>query len=116
MSLAQERVARWLHGRAGVAADGEVVLGERRGLALVQKLGRAYEWIATHALVTPYDDIEVGAARSVGGTAAVTLHAGERWCSFLLLPLLTLLAGQRLLIIGGPGRGKTSFAMLMAML
>ena len=116
MSLAQERVARWLHGRAGVAADGEVVLGERRGLALVQKLGRAYEWIATHALVTPYDDIEFGAARSVGRAAAVTLHAGERWCSFLLLPLLALLTGQRLLIIGGPGRGKTSIAMLMAML
>jgi MoxR-like ATPase len=117
MSLAHDRVARWLQGRATVSAEGEVILGERRGLALVQKLARAYEWIATHALVTSYDDIEFGAARSVGRSGgSVTLHAGQRWCSFILLPLLTLVTGQRLLIIGGPGRGKTSVAMLMAML
>jgi MoxR-like ATPase len=116
MSLAHDRVARWLQGRAQVSADGEVVLGERRGVALVQKLARAYDWISSNALVTSYDDIELGAARSVGRSgSAVTLHA-EHWCSFLLLPLLTLVTGQRLLIIGGPGRGKTSVAMLMAML
>lgn len=117
VSVAHDRVARWLQGRAWVSPDGEIVLGERRGVALVQKLARAYEWIAHHALVTSYDDIEFGAARSVGRSgSAVTLHAGQRWCSFLLLPLLTLITGQRLLIIGGPGRGKTSIAMLMAML
>ncbi|HEX3758135.1 MAG TPA: MoxR family ATPase [Kofleriaceae bacterium] len=116
MSLAHDRVARWLQGRAGVSADGEVVLGERRGVALVHKLARAYDWIATQVLITPYDDMEFGAARSVGRGGAVALHAGQRWCSFILLPLLTLVTGQRLLIIGGPGRGKTSIAMLMAML
>lgn len=116
MSLAHDRVARWLQGRAGVSADGEVVLGERRGVALVHKLARAYDWIATQVLVTPYDDMEFGAARSVGRGGAVALHGGQRWCSFILLPLLTLVTGQRLLIIGGPGRGKTSVAMLMAML
>jgi MoxR-like ATPase len=117
MSLAQEKVAGWLAGRASVSAAGEVVLAERRGVALVHKLARAYEWIAQHALVTPYDDIELGPARRIGrGDAPVTVHAGPRWCSFLLLPLLTLVTGQRLLIVGGPGRGKTSIAMLMAML
>lgn len=116
MSSAQLRVARWLQGRASVSGDGEVILGERRGLALVHKLARAYEWIATRALVTAYDDIEFGAARSVGRSGSLTLHGGQRWCSFILLPLLTLVTGQRLLIIGGPGRGKTSIAMLMAML
>jgi MoxR-like ATPase len=116
MSLAHDRVARWMQGRAAVSADGEVVLGERRGIALVHKLARAYDWIATQVLVTPYDDLEFGAARSVGRGATLALHAGQRWCSFVLLPLLALVTGQRLLIIGGPGRGKTSVAMLMAML
>jgi MoxR-like ATPase len=116
MSLAHDRVARWLQGRAQVSAEGEVVLGERRGVALVHKLARAYDWIATQVLVTPYDDLEFGAARGVGRGATLALHAGQRWCSFVLLPLLTLVTGQRLLIIGGPGRGKTSIAMVMAML
>src|SRR5262249_39004853 len=58
-------------------------------------------WIATQVLVTPYDDIEFGAARSVGRSGALALHAGQRWCSFILLPLLALVTGQRLLIIGG---------------
>jgi len=105
-----------MQGRASVSADGEVVLGERRGVALVHKLARVYDWIATQVLVTPYDDLEFGAARSVGRSATLALHAGKRWCSFVLLPLLTLVTGQRLLIIGGPGRGKTSIAMVMAML
>lgn len=117
MSVAHDRVARWLEGRARVSADGEVVIGERRGVALVGKLARAYDWISTHVLVTSYDDLEFGPARRIGRSGApVTLHAGQRWCSFILLPLLTLVTGQRLLIIGGPGRGKTSVAMLMAML
>ena len=117
MSLAHDRVSRWLQGRALVSAEGEVVLGERRGPALVQKLARAYDWIATHVLVTSYDDIEFGPARRIGRAGTpVALPAGPRWCSFILVPLLTLVTGQRLLIIGGPGRGKTSIAMLMAML
>jgi hypothetical protein len=103
MSLAHDRVARWMQGRAQVSADGEVVLGERRGVALVHKLARAYDWIANQVLVTPYDDIEFGAARSIGRGGTLALHAGQRWCSFILLPLLALVRPELADRLGGEG-------------
>ncbi len=110
-------VRRWLAGRAQVQPDGSVALAPRAGVALVDKLRRAYRWIADRALVTPYDDVEFGAARLLGkGSTKVPTHQGEAWCSFVLFPLLTLVTKQRLLIVGGPGRGKTSVAMLMSLL
>ncbi|MDB4932415.1 MAG: ATPase, family [Myxococcaceae bacterium] len=117
MSLAQEKCARWLQGRATVAPDGSVHLAAREGGELRHKLARAYDWITTHALVTPFEDVAFGHAQQLGRAAhAVPVHASRAWSSFVLLPLLTLVTGQRLLIIGGPGRGKTSVAMLMAQL
>ena len=117
MTQAGERIARWMQGRATVAPDGSVQLADRQGVALSNKLARAYDWIAEHALVTPFEDIEFGPAQNLGRTGhPVPVYASRGWCSFILLPLLTLVTGQRLLIIGGPGRGKTSIATLMAML
>ena len=60
MTLAGDKIARWAQGRASVAPDGSVQLAERQGEALAHKLSRAYDWISTHALVTPYDDLEFG--------------------------------------------------------
>ena len=98
-------VRRWLAGRAQPQPDGSVALAPRAGVALVDKLRRAYRWIAERALVTPYDDVEFGAARLLGkGSTKVPTHQGEAWCSFVLFPLLTLVTKQRLLIVGGPGR------------
>ena len=117
MSLAGDKIARWTQGRASVAPDGSVQLAERRGEALAARLSRAYDWIASHALVTPYEDLEFGPAQSLGRAGApIPVHSGRGWCSFILLPLLTLVTGQRLLIVGGPGRGKTSIATLMALI
>ncbi len=117
MTLAGDKIARWAQGRASVAPDGSVQLAERQGEALAHKLSRAYDWISTHALVTPYDDLEFGPAQTLGRAGSpVPVYSGRGWCSFILLPLLTLVTGQRLLIVGGPGRGKTSIATLMALL
>ncbi len=115
---AEELIARWTStGRARVSHDGAVTLAERQGLALLQKLRRAYDWIADAALTTPFDDLELGPARAVGrGPRPLQVHDGRAWCSFVLLPLLALVTRQRVLIVGGPGRGKTSVATLMAML
>jgi MoxR-like ATPase len=110
-------IDRWRAGRASVGSDGRVTLTAARGLGLVAKVHRMYEWIAARVLQMPYEDLEFGPPQVVGrGRHKLTVHQGGGWCSFLLLPLLTLLTRQRLLIVGGPGRGKTSVATLMALL
>ncbi|MBI5514322.1 MAG: AAA family ATPase [Deltaproteobacteria bacterium] len=114
---ARALVERWQRGRASVGPDGRVVLSAARGLGLVSKVRRAYDWIAERVLQVPYEDLEFGPPQVLGrGRLKVQVHQGGGWCSFLLLPLLTLLTRQRLLIVGGPGRGKTSVATLMALL
>ncbi|HZZ79332.1 MAG TPA: AAA family ATPase [Gemmataceae bacterium] len=91
------------------------------GLPLDEKLRQAYFWIVNHAIVSPFYDIEYhdGAPQSfVFGDAksSVTLPSGQSYCSFVLLPLLTFAVRAKCLLIGGPGRGKTSSAILMGVL
>ncbi len=83
----------------------------------LEKLRGAYRWILDHAIVTNILDMNAGLPELVSAgphKSAVSLGAG--FSSFVLMPLLTLATNQRLLILGGPGRGKTSIAMLVGML
>jgi len=90
--------------------------------ALDEKLRQAYFWIVNHAIISPFYDIEYqenGPPQSFAlGDAhtAVTLPSGQSYCSFVVLPLLTFAARRKCLLVGGPGRGKTSSAVLMGVL
>lgn len=90
-------------------------------LALDERLRQAYFWIVNHAIISPFYDIEYneGPAQSFvfGDThSAVTLPSGQSYCSFVLMPLLNFAVRRKCLLIGGPGRGKTTSAMLMGVL
>jgi MoxR-like ATPase len=90
-------------------------------LPLDEKLRQAYFWIVNHAVISPFYDVEYhdGPSQSfVFGDAkgSVTLPSGQSYCSFVLLPLLTFAARAKCLLVGGPGRGKTSSATLMGVL
>jgi MoxR-like ATPase len=103
---------------------GPVALGDSEAtdsLPLDEKLRQAYFWIVNHAIISPFYDIEYheGPPQSfVFGDAkgSVTLPSGQSYCSFVLLPLLTFAVRAKCLLIGGPGRGKTSSAILMGVL
>ena len=88
---------------------------------LDEKLRQAYFWIVNHAVISPFYDIEYneGPPQSFKlGDAqnAITLPSGQSYCSFVLLPLLNFAVRGKCLLVGGPGRGKTSSAMLMGVL
>ncbi|MCA9130203.1 MAG: AAA family ATPase [Planctomycetales bacterium] len=103
--------------RGPVTVDAE----SEAALPLDEKLRQAYFWVVNHAVISPFYDIEYqdGPAQSfVFGDAkgTVTLPSGQSYCSFVLLPLLTFAVRAKCLLIGGPGRGKTSSAILMGVL
>jgi MoxR-like ATPase len=88
---------------------------------LDEKLRQAYFWIVNTAIISPYYDVEYGdgpaAAYTFGDSeSTLTLPSGQSYSSFVLLPLLTLAVRGRCLLVGGPGRGKTATAVLMAVL
>ncbi|MFZ5481644.1 MAG: AAA family ATPase [Myxococcota bacterium] len=90
-------------------------------VALDDKMRQAYFWIVNHAIVTPYYDIEINDAQpqryTFGGVGTeVRLPTAQSYSSFVLLPLLTFASRKRCLFVGGPGRGKTASAILMAIL
>lgn len=103
---------------------GPVAIQEEAGAAAVpldEKLRQAYFWIVNHAIISPFYDIEYHEGPSqmftFGDTqSAVTLPSGQSYCSFVLLPLLTFATRSKCLLVGGPGRGKTSSAILMGVL
>lgn len=89
--------------------------------ALDEKLRQAYFWIANSAIISPYYDIEYNEKPprtfSFGDEKSrLTLPTGQSYSSFVLLPLLNLVARRRCLLVGGPGRGKTASAMLMGLI
>ncbi len=107
-----------LKGRAEVNANLEVHLSERDGASLHDKMRQAYWWIVNNAIICPYYDIEFGARSRLKNAAGdeLILHDDQSFSSFVLIPMLTLFTCRRALMVGGPGRGKTSSAILMALL
>ncbi len=90
-------------------------------LPLDEKLRQAYFWIVNHAIISPFYDIEYqdGASQiyELGDHRdKVVLPSGQSYCSFVLLPLLTFSVRAKCLLVGGPGRGKTTSAILMGIL
>lgn len=88
---------------------------------LDEKLRKAYFWIANHAIISPYYDIEYNNGKfhsfTVGDfKTAVNFPSGQSYSSYVLLPLLTLVTRRKCLLVGGPGRGKTASAVLMGVL
>lgn len=116
--VATMQVSQWLKGRA--TSDGtRLILQPRQPIALHHKCQLIYEWLIEHAVLCPYTDMAFGDAktlRNTTGAAFIHLTDQPAYASAILLPLLTLLTSRRLLIIGAPGRGKTTLATLMGLL
>ena len=88
---------------------------------LDEKLRQAYFWVANHAIISPFYDIEYddgpGQRFTFGDQKiVVNLPSGQSYSSYVLLPLLNLAVRRRCLLVGGPGRGKTAIAILMGVL
>ncbi len=117
-SAGDNPLRRLLRGRAEAREDLQVHLSERDGANLHDKLRQAYWWITNNAIICPYYDIEFGVGSTIVGRGReeLTLHDDMSYSSFVLIPLLTLVTCRRALMVGGPGRGKTSSAALMALL
>jgi MoxR-like ATPase len=114
---AQQLVQSWSNGRAALGNDGFLRFSAPPAPRQAQKFRRAYDWIANHALIAPFHDILVGPPLLVGQDAGrVELPRSAAYASFVLLPLLNLVTCRRLVFVGGPGRGKTTMATLMALL
>jgi MoxR-like ATPase len=110
-------VQGWLKGRASVTGDGNLQVAPRRGTGLSDKFRRAYRWIAEQAILPGSTDLDFGPAVRVGkDQIQLSLSESESYSSFILLPLLTLMTARRMVFVGAPGRGKTSVAVLMALL
>lgn len=94
---------------------------EKAGISLDEKLRQGYFWIVNHAVISPFYDIEYhdGPSQSFefgDHRDKVFLPSGQSYCSFVLLPLLTFAVRGKCLLVGGPGRGKTTSAILMGIL
>ncbi len=88
---------------------------------LDEKLRQAYFWVANHAIISPFYDIEYDdgpGQRFTFGDQKITVNlpSGQSYSSYVLLPLLNLAVRRRCLLVGGPGRGKTAIAILMGVL
>lgn len=114
---AHNLVQSWLKGRARVEDDLTLMISPRQAPTLAEKFRRAYQWISTNAILSPYVDLEFGKPLKLE-TADQTIRPYSRasYSSFLLLPLLNLMTSRRMVFVGAPGRGKTSVATLMALL
>ncbi len=90
-------------------------------IPLDEKLRQAYFWIVNHAIISPFYDIEYNEGPhqifEFGDRGnQVALPSGQSYCSFVLMPLLAFAVRAKCLLVGGPGRGKTSSAVLMGVL
>jgi MoxR-like ATPase len=106
-----------LNGRATLDAGGALRFAAPPAPRQAEKFRRSYDWIAGHALISPYHDVDLGPALVLGpAEGRLELPHAPSYSSFVLLPLLNLVTSRRLVFVGGPGRGKTSMATLMALL
>jgi MoxR-like ATPase len=110
-------VADLYQGPATAAGDGQTAAA----IDLDEKLRQAYFWIVNNAVICPFYDIEFNASPPqqfpFGDTqSTLTLPSDQSYCSFVLLPLLNFAVRRKCLLVGGPGRGKTSSAILMGVL
>jgi MoxR-like ATPase len=108
-----------LKGRAAPApGELKIHLSTRDGGSLADKVRQAYFWIINNAVICPYYDLQYGAPVTLQSRAGDTLrlHGEASYSSYVLVPLLTLFTRRRALMVGGPGRGKTTSAVLMALL
>ncbi len=90
-------------------------------IPLDEKLRQAYFWIVNHAIISPFYDIEYNEkppqSYEFGDRRnRLILPSGQSYCSFVLMPLLTFSVRAKCLLVGGPGRGKTTSAVLMGIL
>ena len=95
--------------------------GSADHVALDEKLRQAYFWIVNHGIISPFYDIEYNEEPPQTFTfgdhkVSLTLPTGQSYSSYVLLPLLNLAVRRRCLLVGGPGRGKTAIAILMAVM
>ncbi len=101
-----------------VAVEGDL---QGQSTPLDEKLRQAYFWIVNHAIISPFYDIEYNEEppqRYDFGDrrGSLVLPSGQSYCSFVLMPLLTFAVRAKCLLVGGPGRGKTTSAVLMGVL
>lgn len=115
MNTGKNLINSWLQGRASQDGD-SIKLADRISGQGRKKILKAYRWISTKAIHSPHADIQFGNLIPIGKTGSIKLSKGESYSSFILLPLLTLVTSKRLLMVGAPGRGKTSIATIMALL
>ena len=101
-------------GRARLDA-GRIRFAPRSDEPPVEVLRRAYRWIVERGIVCDAPDLQLGAPRVLGRQRVALVGTEEAYASYVLLPLLNLVTHQRMLIIGAPGRGKTTLATLMAL-
>ncbi|MCC6807262.1 MAG: AAA family ATPase [Deltaproteobacteria bacterium] len=114
---AQDVINDLLQGRASVTPELEIKLSARDGASLQDKFRQAYFWIVNNAVISPYYDVQFGDPKKIPfSTESLDLPQTYSYSSYILLPLLTLMARKRALMIGAPGRGKTSIAILMGIL
>src|SRR3954453_7650641 len=123
---------RWAHvSKSPTKADADVerpltaddLFGdsERAAAPLDERLRQAYFWLVNSAIISPFYDVEFSTDGPLSydvGDAGAQLQLGtdQSYSSNVLLPLLTFAVGGRCLMIGGPGRGKTTLAVLMGVL
>jgi MoxR-like ATPase len=88
---------------------------------LDERLRQAYFWLVNRAVISPFYDVEFSRDAPLSfelgdAGARLELATDQSYSSNVLLPLLTFAVGGRCLLIGGPGRGKTTLAVLMGVL
>ena len=114
---AEQLVSSWLAGRATLSNDGTLQFSPATSDGLPGKFRRAYDWISTNALLSPFAELETGTpCWQHRDPLQVDLYDKPGYSSFVLLPLLNLMTSRRMVFVGAPGRGKTSMATLMGLL
>ncbi len=114
---AEQLVTSWLAGRATVSNVGTLQFAPSTRDGLAAKFRKAYHWICSNAILSPFTEMEAGTPRWLErNPLQVELYDEPGYSSFVLLPLLNLMTSRRMVFVGAPGRGKTSMATLMGLL